>query len=634
MFSNRRNSGNSRPPSPGRRSIDLGQLRRMLALTSPYRTQLLVGIVAIAVASLLGLALPLLARDLFNRAFEAERVLPEITDLNRITLVLLAIFLVQAVFNFLRVYLLGLVGEGVVADLRKLLYGHLLGLSVPFFDRRKTGEITSRLTADVATVQAAVSQGLAQLVSQSVTLLGASVVLLVLNARLTLVMLAVVPPVIVAGALFGRRLRRISTRFQDRVAEANADAEEALGGIRVVKSFTAEDLERKRYARSIDESFGLGRSRAVARALFVPSIILALFAGIALVLWYGGRQVLLGALAPGDLVAFLFLMLFVAGSLGTFTGLYSQLQEAIGASQRIFELLDVAGEAMSGEGLSGEADSTAAVSGADVSRESPSAAGTEVSPRRDIRGRVEFHGVSFAYGDRGDALVLEQVDLLAQPGEVIALVGPSGAGKSTLVSLLPRFYEPLAGRITLDGHDLSDLELPELRSQIAMVPQETHLFSGTVSENIRYGKPAADDREVVEAARAANADGFVSEFPEGYGTLVGERGVKLSGGQRQRLAIARALLKDPRILILDEATSSLDSESEALIQTALERLMIGRTTFVIAHRLATVLSADRIVVLDRGRIVQQGPHAALLAQGGLYRELYLRQFDVESLTER
>lgn len=559
-----------------------------------------------AVAGLLGLALPLLARDLFNEAFAARGLVAEVTDLNRITLALVAIFSLQAVFNFLRVYLLGLVGEGVVADLRKKLYGHLLDLPVPFFDGHKTGEITSRLTADVATVQAAVSQGAAQLVSQAVTLLGASVVLFVINARLTLVMLAVIPPVIIAGALFGRRLRKISTRFQDRVAEANADAEEALGGIRVVKSFTAEDLERGRYGRAIDDSFRLGRARAIARALFVPSMILALFLGVAVVLWYGGRQVLMGALAPGDLVAFLMLMLFVAGSVGTFTGLYSQLQEAVGASQRIFELLDLPGEPVT-----------------------PSAGG---GARREARGRVAFEGVSFGYGGRGDTLILDGIDLVAEPGEVIALVGPSGAGKSTLVSLLPRFYDPLAGRIVLDDRDLREIELSELRSLLAMVPQETHLFSGSVDENIRYGRPSASESEVQAAARAANAHEFVSEFPEGYRTTVGERGVKLSGGQRQRLAIARALLKDPRILILDEATSSLDSESEALVQAALERLMAGRTTFVIAHRLSTVLKADRIAVLDHGRIVQLGSHATLLSQTGLYRDLYRRQFNVESLT--
>ena len=588
-----------RAPAARDRKFEVGQLKRLFALTRPYRSQLAIGVVAVAVAGLLTLALPLLARDLFNSAFGSGGG----AAINRIALQLLGLFVLQSVFNFLRVYLLGLVGEGVVADLRKQLYGHLLGLPVPFFDSRKTGEITSRLTADVATVQSAVSQGVAQLVNQAVTLLGAAIVLFVLNARLTLVMLAVIPPVIIAGAIFGRRLRNISSRFQDRVADANADAEEALGGIRVVKAFTAEELERGRYGAAIDESFRLGRQRAVARALFVPSIILALFAGIALVLWYGGRQVVMGQLAAGDLVAFLFLTIFVAGSVGTFTTLYSQLQEAAGASRRIFELLD----------------------------ETPEPTGPDPVSRRPSRGRVAFEGVSFSYGDRGEGRVLEGIDLVAEPGEAIALVGPSGAGKSTLVSLLPRFYDPSEGRVTIDGHDLRQMDVREVRSLLAMVPQETHLFSGTVRENIRYGRPDAADAEVIRAAAAANALDFVEEFPDGFETRVGERGIKLSGGQRQRLAIARALLKDPRILILDEATSSLDSESEALVQAALEHLMAGRTTFVIAHRLATVLRADRIVVLDRGRIVQQGTHSALLAKPGLYRELYRRQFDLETI---
>ncbi|HEX7003289.1 MAG TPA: ABC transporter transmembrane domain-containing protein [Trueperaceae bacterium] len=591
------------PAAGERQRLDVGELRRLFTLTGPYRPQLIVGIVAVAVAGLLTLALPLLARNLFNSAFAARGAVQRTADLDLIALTLLGLFVLQAVFNFLRVYMLGLVGEGVVADLRKELYGHLLDLPVPFFDSRKTGEITSRLTADVATVQAAVSQGVAQLVNQAVTLLGAAVFLLVLNARLTLVMLAVIPPVIIAGAVFGRRLRSISARFQDRVAEANADAEEALAGIRVVKAFTAEELERERYGRSVDGSFQLGRARAMARALFVPSIILALFAGIALVLWYGGRQVVVGHLAPGDLVAFLLLTIFVAGSVGTFTTLYGQLQEAAGASRRIFELLDEEGEEL------GRA-----------ARQKPAASG-----------RVAFEGVSFTYPGRGEGMVLEGIDLVAEAGEVIALVGPSGAGKSTLVSLLPRFYEPLAGRITIDRRDLREMELREVREMLAMVPQETHLFSGTIRENIRYGRPGASDDEVMGAASAANALEFIEEFPDGFETTVGERGLKLSGGQRQRIAIARALLKDPRILILDEATSSLDSESEALVQAALERLMAGRTTFVIAHRLSTVLRADRIVVLDRGRIVQQGTHAALLGQPGLYRDFYQRQFDVETI---
>ncbi len=602
--------GRQREKSP-RRGIDPGHFRQLLSLTRRFRPWFLGGLAAVAVSGLLSLALPLLARELFNRAFEERSATAlqgagEGVGFGGLILLLVAIFIVQAGFNFLRVYLLGTVGEGVVADLRKRLFGHLLELPVPFFDSRKTGEITSRLTADVATVQAAVSQGLAELINQAVILIGACIVLVYLNAQLTLVMLAIIPPVMIAGVLFGRRLRKVSTRFQDSVARANAYAEEAISGIRVVKAFSAGDLERRRYAAAADESFRQGRLRARARALFIPTMILSVFLGVTVVMWFGGQQVLQGTLAAGDLVAFLVLMLFVAGSTGTATNLYSQLQEATGASQRIFELLG----------------------------ETPEDTGAQAHPKRAgqrSQGHIAFENVSFGYGDRGSEPVLEEIDLEARPGEVVALVGPSGAGKSTLISLIPRFYEPDSGRITLDGTDLQDMDLAQLREQLAMVPQETQLFSGSIRDNIRYGAPDASDEEVREAASAANATDFIEEFPEGFDTEIGERGVKLSGGQRQRVAIARALLKDPRILILDEATSSLDSESEALVQAALDTLMAGRTTFVIAHRLATILRANRIIVLDRGRIVERGTHADLLARDGLYSQLYRRQFRETSL---
>lgn len=554
------------------------------------------GIVAVGISSAFGLAFPLLIRDLFNTAFGGSNAS---AGLNRIALVLGALFVLQAVFNYVRTYNLGLVGEALVADLRKTLFGHLIDLSIRFFEERKTGEITSRLTSDISTVQNAVSQALAQFVNQLITLVGGVVVLLVLNLRLTLVMLAIVPAVVLAAAYFGRQLRRISTRFQDAVGSANASAEEAISGVRVVKSFTAEDVERRRYGGGIDASYALALERLRVRALFVPTVILAMSLGIGVVLWYGGHLVLQGSLKGGDLIAFLLITVFVAGSIGTFTGLYSQLQEALGASKRIFELLDAVSDLPEPKGP--------------VALHAP-------------HGAVRFEGVRFRYGDRGSANVLDGIDLEAAPGRVVALVGPSGAGKSTLISLVPRFFDPTEGRILLDGVDLRRLATRELRSHIGIVPQETHLFSGSIADNIRYGRPGADDEAVRTAARAANADGFIAGFPDGYATLVGERGVKLSGGQRQRVAIARALLKDPRILILDEATSSLDSESESLVQAALQRLMEGRTTFVIAHRLSTVLGADTIVVMDGGRIVQQGSHEALLHEGGIYRDLFERQF--------
>ena len=559
---------------------------------------LVVGVLAAGLSSALGLVFPQFVGQFFD-AFIASTSLG---SLNTIVLVLLLIFLVQAVFNFLRTYLLALTGEGVVADLRSGLYTHLLGLPLRFFENRKTGEITSRLTSDIATVQGAVSTSLAQLVNQSVLLLGSVILLFVTNLRLTLVMLAVVPVVVLAAAFFGRKLRRISTRFQDLVADANASAEEAISGMQVVKSFTAEALEAGRYREQVRASYQVARSRAAFRAFFVAGIFFAMFSAISVVLWYGGRLVFAGTFSAGDLAKFLLYTLFVAGAVGSLTGLYSQFLEALGASKRIFELLDTVSDLP-------ETANPVSLNG--------------------VSGEVRFEDVSFHYGDRGDEPVLKKISLEARAGEVLALVGPSGAGKSTLVALIPRFYDPVDGRILLDGKDIREVELLELRAHVGTVPQETQLFSGTVRENIRYGRPDAEDADVEAAARAANAHDFIGTFPSGYDTVVGERGVKLSGGQRQRVAIARALLKNPRILILDEATSSLDSESEALVQSALEHLMQGRTTFVIAHRLSTIRNADRILVLDAGSVVQQGSHDDLMRSGGLYRDLYEQQFEIE-----
>ena len=589
---------------------DFGQLRKLFAYTRPYRLQLVVGMVAVGVSSLLSLAVPQVVRRFFDTFIASGQGAS--LNLNRIVIILLGIFLVQGAFNFLRTYMIAQVGEGVVADLRRNLYAHLMRLPIRFFETRRTGEITSRLTSDASVVQSAVSQALAQLVNQGALLVGSIVLLFVTNWQLTLLMLLVVPVVMFGARIFGRKLRAISTEFQDRIAEANASAEEAIVGVRVVKSFTAEGLEAARYGSLISASYRIALKRAAFRAAFFSGIIFAMFSAISVVLYVGGRLVNSGGLTPGQLVQFLLYTLFVAGAVGALTGLYSQFQEALGASKRIFELLEEKSDLQ-----------------------------TPVAPQAltAVRGLVHFEDVSFRYGteedaadNRGRRVVLHNIALRAQPGEVTALVGPSGAGKSTLVTLIPRFYDPTAGRITLDGVDLRELSELELREHIGIVPQETQLFSGTVRDNIRYGRPDATDEEVEAAAEAANAHDFIRAFPEGYETVVGERGIKLSGGQRQRVAIARALLKDPRILILDEATSSLDSESESLVQEALDVLMAGRTTFVIAHRLSTVRNADQIIVLDEGRTVQQGTHEQLLAQGGVYAELYRKQFRGETVT--
>jgi subfamily B ATP-binding cassette protein MsbA len=423
--------------------------------------------------------------------------------------------------------------------------------------------------------------------------------------RLTLVMLAVVPLAVLGMILLGRFVRRISKEAQDALAHVSAIAEEALAGVRIVKSFAREPYEVARYGDGVEQLFGIAIRRARVRAIIGPIIGLLAFSSIALVLWFGSREVIAGRLTPGQLVSFLFYTMMIASPIAAFTGLYSQLQQALGASERVFDLLDTPPE------MQDAADAL---------------------PLPPIRGAVRFEGVSFDYADNDASReVLQEINLAARPGQVVALVGPSGAGKTTLVNLIPRFYDPTAGRVLIDDCDIRQVQIRSLREQIGIVPQETALFSGSVRENIAYGKLDASPAEIEAAARAANAHDFITELPQGYETLVGERGVKLSGGQRQRVAIARALLKNPRILILDEATSSLDSESEQAVQEALERLMADRTTFVIAHRLSTITRADWIAVLDRGRVVEQGAHADLLArEGGLYRRMVALQFRWES----
>ncbi len=575
----------------------LSQVRRLFVFARPYRRRIIAATVAVAFASGLGLVFPRIMGDLVDSAL-GEVGNADTDRLDRFAIILVIVFLAQAVFNFLRSYWLAIAGEGVVADLRRAVFDRVVRLGVPFFDDRKTGEITSRLTADAAVVQATVSTAVAQALAQSITLIGSIILLFLLSFRLSLTVLTFVPVVMIAAAVFGRRLRRISTDFQDRLAEANSLAEEAIASVRVVKWFTAEDETAQMYDHHIRASYDVAVRRARLRSIFVPTVTFVMFSTLALVLWQGGRQVISGNLSAGNLVTFLLYTLTVAGAIGTFTGLYAQLQEALGASKRIFELLD----------------------------EPPEVAAAGATGNPDRLGTVTFEDVSFEYSQRGGA-VLQNVNLEVQPGEVVALVGPSGAGKTTMVQLIPRFYDVTAGRVLVDGLDVKNHDIEQLRLRMAAVPQEVELFSGTIAENLRVAKGDAKDEDLIEASKAANAHEFISEFPDGYATVVGERGVKLSGGQRQRVAIARALLADPSILILDEATSSLDTESESLVQSALEVLMQGRTTVVIAHRLSTVRQADRLVVLAEGRIVEEGNHDELLTQGGLYAELYGRQLE-------
>ena len=573
---------------------------RLLRFVRPYWRQLAFAGVILVLNSLASLALPMVVRVVVDSALVAQNL----ALLNKVTFLLLALFAVQAVLNFGQSYLVGWTGERVVANLRTELYAHLQSMPLRFFANTRTGELLSRLTSDVTMIQNAVTDTLLSLLSNTIMLVGGIIIIFIMAWRLTLVMLAVVPLAVLGMILLGRIVRRLSKQVQNALAETNATAEEALGGVRIVKSFAREPYEVARYGSEVEKLFAISVERVRLGAILGPVIGFIAYTSIALVLWFGSREVIAGTLTPGELISFLLYTIMVASPIASFTGLYSQLQRALGASDRVFELLDTPPEM----------------------QDDPDA--LELPP---VRGEVRFEGVSFDYEDAEEAReVLQDVALSASPGQVIALVGPSGAGKTTLVHLIPRFYDVTEGRITVDGCDIRHVKIRSLREQIGIVPQETALFSGSVLENIRYGKLDATEAEVEAAARAANAHDFICNLANGYETLVGERGVKLSGGQRQRVAIARALLKNPRILILDEATSALDSESELAVQEALERLMRDRTTFVIAHRLSTITGADWIAVLDNGRIIEQGTHETLLAQeGGLYRRMHALQFRVD-----
>lgn len=566
---------------------------RLLHYVYPYRGRIALALIALTAGTLLGLTMPLVVRSVVDVVF-VER---NLDLLNRFTLLLLLIFLAQAIFSFINRYNIAYAGERVVADLRQQLYHHLLSLSLRFFADRRTGEIVSRVTNDVTTLQSTITNNLVSLVQQSLMLIGGIFFLFWLDWRLTTIILAGIPLVTLTLVYLGRKIRQISIEVQDRLADASAVVEESVGGIRIVKSFAREAYEDSRFTAKIEQTFTAALSRAKISAVLAPTIGFMAFMSITVTIWFGGYEVIQGRLSPGGLVAYLIYTMLVAGPVAAFSGLYSQFQAALGATQRFFELLDTS---------------------ADIS-DSPDA---YLLPK--IVGRVTFENVSFEYGP--SIPVLYHISITVDPGQVVALVGPSGAGKTTLVNLIPRFYEVSEGRITIDGHDIRDVTNLSLRDQIGIVPQEALLFSDTVRENIRYGNLEATQAEIEAAARAANAHDFITEMVRGYDTLVGERGIKLSGGQRQRISIARAILKDPRILILDEATSSLDSESEQLVQEALERLMHSRTTFVIAHRLSTITNADWIVVLDKGQIVEQGTHEDLLRYEGLYYKLHSLQF--------
>ncbi len=569
------------------------QTRRLLGYLRSYRGRMIGAMAALLLGTALGLVFPLVIQRLVDTVIRSGDQLV----LNRLAGGLVLLFLVRAAFSFVQSFNLSYIGEKIVLDLRRDLYAHLHTLSLRFYADRRVGEILSRLSADVTSIRTGLTNSIATALGQAISFVGALAIMLALNWRLSLAILLLAPAVARTAVFFGRGLRRLSRTLSDQLAESTAMAEQALSAVRVVKAFGREPFEVSRYANGLDRLFGTALRLTVWRSAFGALVGFLGFGAVTGMLWYGGREVLSGRVSPGQLVSFLVYGVTIAAAVAAFSGLYSQVSESLGATQRIFQILDETSEILDHPGA--------------------------VALQR-VDGRIRFDHVSFAYEDGRQ--VLFDLCLEAQPGEVLALVGPSGGGKSTIFNLLPRFFDPTAGRVLLDGVDLRDIQVSSLRAQIGLVPQETELFSGTVRENLLYGRLDATEAEVVAAAEAANAWGFIKKLPQSLETLIGERGVKLSAGQRQRVAIARALLKNPRILLLDEATSSLDSESESLVQEALERLMRGRTSLVIAHRLSTIYQADRIAVLDEGRLVELGSHDELLALEGLYARLHALQF--------
>jgi ATP-binding cassette subfamily B protein len=585
-------------------------LRQMLSLAryvGPYRARFIFGLSTLAISASLGLLFPLLAGSLIDAALHPGHASVRglgILTINHVALLLAASVTLQAMASFNSALCFNRVGQSALADLRRDCYGRLITLPMSFFSRRRVGELTSRVSTDIAQIEGTLIDALPQMCRQTIFLLGGITMIALTSGRLTAVMLGTLPFLIAAAVFFGSRLRRYSREAQDQLAGTNTIVEETLQAIASVKAFANEGFELGRYERSNARVLAAALGAAKWRAVFVAFFIIALFGGIVIVLWFGARLMGTGDITGGQLTRFVLYTTFVAGAMGQAAELVNQVQKTVGATERVRELLREPAEIGPGVQVKGNV----------------------ALPAR-LEGDVAFEAVNFRYPARPEMTVLNDVTLSARPGERIALVGPSGAGKSTITALLLRFYDPESGRLLIDGRDAREYPLTWLRGQMAIVPQDVLLFGGTIAENIVYGRPGADEAAIREAAQLANADEFITSFPEGYATLVGDRGIKLSGGQRQRIAIARAILKNPAILILDEATSSLDSESERLVQAALERLMQGRTTFIIAHRLATIRTADRIAVIEAGRVVELGSHEDLSAKAdGLYRRLSSLQF--------
>jgi len=567
--------------------------KRLLQYMRPYTRRFILAVFCIVMAAGANLYLPWIIKDMVDKVLTEK----DMFMLNVISVGIVITFLVRGIFYYGQSYLVSYIGERVIIDVREVMFRKFQRLPMAYFDRHQTGETMSYITNDVSAIQSALVAQLIEMVTEGSILIGSLVMMVYLDWKLSLLTLVVIPLVGQAMKIFGRKLKRNGTVIQERMADITSLLQESVSSVRVVKTFVREDYEIERFKKQNILNFRAAMKNVQLTSLLTPTVEFLAAVSVTFIVWFGGYEVLNGELTAGALIAFLTYAVNLANPVKRLSRVYGNMQKAMAAVDRVFEVIDLP---------------------------EPLADKPEAKPLPEIQGHVVVDHVSFGY--RKDNLALDDVTLEAKPGQMIAFVGPSGAGKSTIANLLPRFYEIDSGSISIDGHDIRDVTLKSLREQIGIVPQETMLFSTTVRENIRYGRLDATDEEVEEAARAANADGFIRELPQGYDTPIGERGLNLSGGQRQRMAIARAILKNPRILILDEATSALDTESEKVVQAALDQLMVGRTSFVIAHRLSTIFNADQIYVIDGGRIKEHGTHEELLKQDGLYSYLYNIQF--------
>jgi ATP-binding cassette subfamily B protein len=577
--------------------VKLRPLMRLAPYIGRYKGRACAALIALVVAALTTLVVPIAVRRMIDFGFTAEGV----ALIDSYFAVMILVVAVLAVASALRYYLVTTIGERIVADIRNDVFTHLTRLSPAFFDQAKTGEMISRLTADTTQIKSAVGASVSIALRNLVLFVGGAGMMVFTSPRLSCFVLGAIPVIVLPLVGFGRAVRRRSRRAQDTLADASAYASELIGASRIMQAFTNERLAIGRFGGAVESAYEAARGATMARSVLTAIAIFLVFASVVVVLWVGAQDVLAGDITPGRLGQFVLYAVFAAGGLGELSQVWGEISQASGAAERLFEILRV-------KPVIGAPDHPAALP-------------------QPVRGEVALDEVRFAYPARPDVTVLDGITLRVKPGERVALVGPSGAGKSTIFHLILRFYDPADGRIEFDGVPLAALDPAELRRHIALVPQDTVVFAASARDNIRFGRPEATDAEIDRAAELARASEFIARLPEGMDTLLGERGVTLSGGQRQRIAIARAILRDAPLLLLDEATSSLDAESETLVQAALDKLMEQRTTIVIAHRLATVLSCDRILVMDQGRIVEEGTHASLTAAGGLYARLAKLQFD-------